>query len=84
MVIAALGLFMTIYIRYIEPWERRFFLIMFAVLFMYILSDLVSQISLSLLGSGYWWLSQTAVFCESLFSSLAMPMLMVLLLPEIL
>ena len=46
----------------------------------YVSSDLVSQISLALLGADYSMLSRIAIFSESLFSSVLIPLLTLYLL----
>ena len=51
------------------------FMILFPLLIAYIFSDLISQISLVMLGPDKKVLSRMAVFCESLFSSILIPML---------
>ena len=58
-----------------ERVSRRYFKILFSLLIAYIFSDLISQISLVMLGQDKAFLSRTAIFCESLFSSMLMPML---------
>ena len=80
LVIVLLGLFFTLAVRHLEIWTRRFFIALFSVAAAYVASDLLSQISLLFLGPGYSVLSRIAVFCESFFSSLLMPMMTLYLL----
>ena len=78
--IVLFGLFFTLAVTYLEPWTRRFFAVLFIVAAAYVISDLLSQISLLFLGPDYSLLSRIAVFCESFFSSILMPMLTLYLL----
>ena len=80
LVIALLGLFFTLAMKSLEKWTRRFFVALFSVAAAYVASDLLSQVSLIFLGPDYAVLSRIAVFCESFFSSLLMPMITVYLL----
>ena len=80
LVIALLGLFFTLAMKSLEKWTRRFFVALFSVAAAYVASDLLSQVSLIFLGPDYAILSRIAVFCESFFSSLLMPMITVYLL----
>ena len=80
LMVALLGLIMTVFSRYQAQWSRRFFLLLFSLLIAYVVSDLLSQISLELLDVSLPALSRIAIFFESLFSSLLMPMLTVYLL----
>ena len=80
MVIVLLGLFFTLAVSYLETWTRRFFIVLFSVAAAYVVSDLVGQVSLLFLGPDYSVLSRIAVFCESLFSSMLMPMMTLYLL----
>ncbi len=73
--VSILGLILTINIKYMDRWSKRFFMSMFTILTLYISFDLLSQISLCLLGDSFATLSALAVFFESLFSSLLMPIL---------
>lgn len=67
--IALMGLVFARIASHMDKWSRRFFQIFFAFLTGYVASDLISQISLELLGPGYSLLSRLAIFGESLFSS---------------
>ena len=80
LVVTLLGSLLNMSIPYIERWTRRFFAVLFTLLTAYVVSDIVSQISLEILGHGYTWLSRTAVFCESLFSSMLIPLITIYLL----
>ena len=80
LVIVLLGLFFTLAMKSLEKWTRRFFVALFSVAAAYVASDLLSQVSLIFLGPDYAVLSRIAVFCESFFSSLLMPMITVYLL----
>ena len=80
LVIMLLGLFFALAVSYLEPWTRRFFVILFSVAAAYVVSDLVEQVSFLFLGPDYAVLSRIALFCESLFSSMLMPMLTLYLL----
>ena len=80
LVIVLLGLFFTLAMKSLEKWTRRFFVALFSVAAAYVVSDLLSQVSLLFLGPDYAVLSRIAVFCESFFSSLLMPMITVYLL----
>ena len=80
LVIMLIGLIFTLSVSYLETSTRRFFIILFSMAGAYVLSDLVSQVSLLFLGPGFALLSRIAVFLESLFSSMLMPMITVYLL----
>ena len=80
LVIVLLGLFFTLAMKSLEKRTRRFFIALFSVAAAYVVSDLLSQVSLLFLGPDYAVLSRIAVFCESFFSSLLMPMITVYLL----
>ena len=80
LVIVLLGLFFTLTVSYLDRWTRRFFTVLFSVAALYVVSDLLSQVSLLFLGPGYAVLSRIAVFCESFFSSILMPMMTLYLL----
>lgn len=80
LVIVLLGLIFTVAVRYLETWTRRFFIVLFSVAAAYVVSDLCSQVSLLFLGPDYSVLSRVAIFCESFFSSMMMPMMTLYLL----
>lgn len=75
LVIVLIGLFFSLTVSYLDTWTRRFFTVLFSVAAAHVASDLVSQVSLLFLGPDYSVLSRIAVFCESLFSSMLMPMI---------
>ena len=75
MMVVLLGLLMSVFGRYQEKWNRRFFVLLFSLLIAYVGCDLLGQITLLLLGPSAAPLSKLAVFGESFFSSLLMPML---------
>ncbi len=75
LIVAIIGLIITMASPYIERISLKFFMIFFSLLIAYIFSDLISQLSLVILGSDNAILSRIAIFCESLFSSMLMPML---------
>lgn len=78
--VVLLGMVMSRSVPYLDGWTRRFFTVFFGLLGAYVGSDLLSQISLQWLGEGFAALSRGAIFLESLFSSLLMPLLTVYLL----
>ena len=80
LVIVLIGLFFTLTVSTLDTWTRRFFTALFSVAAAYVASDLLSQVSLLLLGPEYAALSRIVVFCESLFSSMLMPMMTLYLL----
>jgi len=80
LVIVLIGLFFSLSVSYLDKQTRRFFIVFFALAGAYVLSDLVSQISLLFLGPDYAPLSRIGVFCESFFSSLLMPVITLYLL----
>ena len=73
--IALMGLLVAVFSSYVDRESRNYFIIFFIFMASYIFSDLISQISLNILGSGYAKLSRVAIFLESLFSSMLMPLL---------
>ncbi|MBR1855127.1 MAG: histidine kinase [Lachnospiraceae bacterium] len=80
LIVVLMGFILALTTPYMERWSRRFFLIFFVLLIAYVSSDLVSQISLVLLGTGFSMLSRIAIFSESLFSSMLIPLLTLYLL----
>ena len=78
--VVLLGLLMAAASRHQERWSRRFFITLFALLLVYVAADLISQISLALLGAEAALLSRAGIFFESLISSLLMPLLTLYLL----
>ncbi len=79
-VVAILGLSLVIISPYISSFQKKYFTVLFSFLFLYIASDLISQISLILLGEKYSLLSKFAILGESFFSSICMPFLTIYIL----
>ena len=75
LVASLLGLALLRCVPYMPRRDRTFFALLFSIVIAYVASDLVSQVSLELMGPDYAWLSRLSVFCESLFSSMLMPWL---------
>ena len=73
--ISFLAIILTFRIQYMDRWTRQFFLTLFGLLILYVSFDLISQISLKLLGHDFGLLSQGAFFFASFFSALLMPLL---------
>ena len=73
--ITLIGLFLAFSATHMEKHSRVFFKVFFIITTFYISSDILSQISLVMLGEEYSTLSKIAVFSESLFSSILMPLL---------
>lgn len=73
--ITLMGLVVSLSVSYLEKQNRRFLILFFSVLSLYTSSDIISQLSLTFLGPGYMLLSKAAVFSESFFSSVCMPLL---------
>ena len=53
LVVAVLGLSLVIISPYISVFQKKYFTVFFSFLFLYIASDLISQISLDFLGEKY-------------------------------
>ena len=77
LVLTVLGLTLTLIIHGMERAARFFFVSLFSILILYAASDFTSQVSLVLFaGNGnFASLSRSAIFLESFFSSLLMPLL---------
>ncbi|MBQ6442970.1 MAG: histidine kinase [Lachnospiraceae bacterium] len=73
--IALMCLLLAVFSRYMETRERGFFMVFFLILTAYVLSDLISEISLVFLGEEYVLLSKITLFLASLFSSMLLPMI---------
>ncbi len=73
--IVLVGLLFSFFIQNLQKYDRIFFITLFFLLTAYCISDMTSQLSLIYLGPEYTILSKAAVFCESLFSSVCMPLL---------
>jgi len=80
LVVALLGLFLSLYIPFMDRWSRRYFTVFFLLLTAYVSSSLLEQVSCSTLRPSSALLTQIAIFGESLFSSLLMPLLSLYLL----
>ena len=80
LVVATIGFLTSIVSTYMEKRERVFFTAFFLLLFFYVGADLLSQVSLILLGPDFSLLSRIAVFLESFFSSMLMPLFTVYML----
>lgn len=78
--VSVLGVIIAIFARNVDRFTRYFFTFAFTVILFYNISDLVSQISLDFLGRDYSVLSKMAIFLESYFSSLLMPLLTIYML----
>ncbi len=74
------GLLFSFSVAHLKLMDRKFFILLFSTLVLYITSGLTSLISMLFLEKDYWMLSKAAVFSESLFSSLLMPILTVYIL----
>ena len=72
--VVALGLSMNYSAGYMERESRRFFRVLFTLLALYNLSDL-AELTFMQLGPGFAAFSRWALFFESFFSSLLMPLL---------
>ena len=72
--VVLLGLLMNTTASYMYWESRRFFFVLFSLLALYIASDLV-ELTFMQLGPGYAVFSRWALFLESFFSSLLMPLL---------
>ncbi len=75
LVIAVLGLILARSVPFLERENRRFFTGLFVLLIAYVFSTLSSSFFLTLPWTGAPTLSRISIFCESMFSSLLMPML---------
>lgn len=73
--VALIGLFISFSARRDKRSEYVFFIVLFALIFVYAGASLTTTISLDFLGDGYTALSRAALFTESLSSSLLMPLL---------
>ena len=82
LVAVLLGLVLSLAVRDLPAWDRRFFTVFFSLLTAYILSDLVSQFSLAFPRAFGPGVTQAAVFLESFFSGALMPALTVVLLHQ--
>ena len=76
--IAVLGLIQAISSRKMEGWNRKFFIILFLIMNIYIGSVLAYSISSSLGAEGNVYVSEISMFIQSLSSFLLVPMLALL------
>ena len=74
-ILSVLGLIFVFKISYIEKITRRFLFSIFLLTLLYVISDLISQISLTLVGQGSPVVSQIAVFFESFWGAAHIPLL---------
>ena len=65
-----LGLVFVYLIKYIDKVTKNFFTVFFSILLCYVISDIISQISLVILNGRFVAMSEAGVFLESFFSSL--------------
>ncbi len=79
--IAILGLILSIRAQYMDREAKGFFFGIFFVMILYILSDLIGQLSIIYLKDGAA-LTKAETFLESFFSSLLMPMVTVYMLRQ--
>ena len=78
--ISLLGFSLSVFSSPLDKRNRAFLTAIFLLIIAYVACDLLGQISLLTLGLGYAGFSQGLLFCESLFSSLLMPLLTLYLL----
>ena len=74
LVVSLLCLILSLSVPLLTKKQRCFFAMFFSILVLYIASDLTSQISIVFWQDGFWQLSKTSIFFESLFSSMLLPM----------
>ncbi len=77
---ALTGFLLSYFLKSMGRRYRNFFLIFFGVMALYVIADLVSQLSFGLVDSGLTWLSELSLFVESFLSSLLLPLFTLLLL----
>ena len=78
--ISVIGLIMTLTVHYSDRRYRKYFLLIFSFLLAYTVSNAVVWVVSEQPGKVYSVISYISLFCESLFSSLLMPLLTMLLL----
>lgn len=78
--LAVMGLIMNITIPHDVNKDRPYFTVFFSFLTGYMISDIIASVSLEIVVNGSPLVSAAAVFFESLFSSLLMPLLTVYML----
>ena len=69
------GLFFAFTLPFLKNPDRGYLITIFTLLTFYCLSDLTSQLSLVYFPEGHMMISKIAVFSESLFSSMCLPVL---------
>lgn len=72
-VISGIGIFIALIAGFDEKRQKEFFVNFFIIIALYAISTFVTNISTDFLGEGYVTLSKIGLFCESLFSSMLMP-----------
>lgn len=72
-VISGIGIFIALIAGFDEKRQKNFFVHFFIIIALYAISTFVTNISTDFLGEGYVTLSKIGLFCESLFSSMLMP-----------
>ena len=72
-VISGIGIFIALIAGFDEKRQKKFFVHFFIIIALYAISTFVTNISTDFLGEGYVMLSKIGLFCESLFSSMLMP-----------
>ena len=69
------GLFFSFTLPMLKNPERGYLIVFFSLLTLYCISDLTAQLSLVYFPEGHMMISKIAVFSESFFSSLCLPLL---------
>ena len=77
-----LGLILSSGMHAVDKWFKKAFVVLFSFLTVYVLSNLISELSLIFFGENYKLLTQLAIFTESLFSSLLVPILTMIMLKD--
>lgn len=70
-----IGLLSVIIGRGLDAWSRRFFLILFSVLLLYVASDLLSSLSMISSNAAYVRVSKISLYLSSLFAAVLIPLL---------
>ena len=81
-VISGIGIFIALIAGFDEKRQKNFFVQFFIIIALYAISTFVTNISTDFLGEGYVTLSKIGLFCESLFSSMLMPITLVYILAQ--
>lgn len=79
-VVSILGFTISYVIRNIDNLIKRFFMFLFSCLFLYSICNFLNYTSLIFLGPEYTIFSKVTLFFESLFSSILMPLLTMIIL----